>query len=177
MAYQTSTRCLFQSFKDRVHWPEGEHVRVKTEMKHLPSWDTSAAPPSTRCPSGGQGHADSLGVRLVPESCPTLCSPMDCGLPGSSVHGIFQARTLEWVAMPFSRGSSWPRHPTWVSLIAGRFFTIWATGEAHFIVKWNFKKEVGNCATSSHQMGSAHRSPGWLLYLEQIPSLPGLVWP
>ena len=41
------------------------------------------------------------------QSCPTLCDPMDCGLPGSSVHGILQARILEWVAVPFSRGSFW----------------------------------------------------------------------
>jgi len=43
---------------------------------------------------------------LVAQSCPTLCDPMDCSLPGSSVHGILQARILEWVAIPFSRGSS-----------------------------------------------------------------------
>ena len=43
---------------------------------------------------------------LVTQSCPTLCKPMDCNLPGSSVHGILQARILEWVAIPFSRGSS-----------------------------------------------------------------------
>ena len=66
------------------------------------------------------------------ESCSvvsTLCDPMDCSLPGSSVHGILQARILEWVAIPFSRGSSQPRDQTWVSYIAGRFFTIWATKE------------------------------------------------
>ena len=51
-------------------------------------------------------------------------------LPGSSVHGILQARILEWVAIPFSRGSSWPRDPTRLSHIAGRFFTIWATRKA-----------------------------------------------
>ena len=51
-------------------------------------------------------------------------------LPGSSVHGILQARRLDWVASPFSRGSSWPRGWTWVSHIAGRFFTVWATREA-----------------------------------------------
>ena len=55
--------------------------------------------------------------------CPTLCDPMDCSQPGSSVHGIFQARILEWVAMPFSRGSSWPMDWTRVSCTAGRFFT------------------------------------------------------
>ena len=52
------------------------------------------------------------------------CDPMDCSLPGSSVHGILQARILEWVAMPFSRESPWPRDGTWVSCIADRFFTI-----------------------------------------------------
>ena len=58
----------------------------------------------------------------------------DCSLPGSCVHGILQARILEWVAIPFSRGSSWPRDQTWVSSIAGRFFTIWATREARICV-------------------------------------------
>ena len=56
-----------------------------------------------------------------------LCDPMDCSPPGSSIHGIFQARVLEWVAIPFSRRSSWPRDRTRVSCIAGRCFTVWAT--------------------------------------------------
>ena len=64
---------------------------------------------------------------LVAQSCPTLCDPMDCSSPDSSFHGILQARILEWVASPFPRGSSQPRDQTWVSCIAGRFFTIWAT--------------------------------------------------
>ena len=55
---------------------------------------------------------------------------MDCSPPGSSVHGIFQARILEWVASSFSRGSSWPRDWTQVSSIAGGPFTVWATREA-----------------------------------------------
>ena len=63
-----------------------------------------------------------LGTR----SCPTLCSSMDYSPPGSSVYEILQAIILEWVAMPFTRGSSQPRDWTWVSHIAGRFFTIWA---------------------------------------------------
>ena len=67
---------------------------------------------------------------LVAHLCPTLCDPIDCSLPGSSVHGFLQARILEWVAIPFSRGSTWPRDWTWVSCIAGRFFTVWATREA-----------------------------------------------
>ena len=59
-----------------------------------------------------------------------LCDPMDCNLPGFSVHGIFQARVLEWVAISFCRGSSWPRDQTQVSCIAGRRFTLWAIREA-----------------------------------------------
>ena len=58
------------------------------------------------------------------QSCLTLCDPMDCSPPGSFVHRILQARILEWVAMPFSRGSSRPRDRTQVSHIAGRFFTV-----------------------------------------------------
>ena len=55
--------------------------------------------------------------------------PMDCSPPGSSVHGILQARIPEWVAIPFSRGSSWPRDQTWFSCTAGKLFTIWALRE------------------------------------------------
>ena len=61
----------------------------------------------------------------------TLCDPTDCSPPGSSVHGILQARIQERVAIPFSRGSSPPRDQTQVSCIAGRFFTIRATREVH----------------------------------------------
>ena len=61
---------------------------------------------------------------LVAQPCLTLCNPRDCSLPGSSVHGTFQARILEWVAIPFSRGSSQARDQTQVSYIAGTFFTI-----------------------------------------------------
>ena len=73
---------------------------------------------------------------LVTQLCLTLCDPMDCSLPGSSVHGILQARILEWLAIPFSKGSSRPRDRTWVLRIPGRFFTIvWATREALWCIK------------------------------------------
>ena len=58
---------------------------------------------------------------LVAQSCPTLCDPTGCSSPGSSVHGLFQAIILEWVAISFTRGSSQPRNQTQVSCIAGRF--------------------------------------------------------
>ena len=64
---------------------------------------------------------------LVAQSCLTLYDPMDCSLPGSSVHGVLQARILEWVVIPFSRGSSHPRNQSQVSCTAGGFFTSWAT--------------------------------------------------
>ena len=67
----------------------------------------------------------------VAQSCPTLCDRIDCSPPGSSIHGIFQTRVLDWVAISFSRGSSWPRDWTQVSHVAGRRFTVWATREAH----------------------------------------------
>ena len=70
---------------------------------------------------------------LVTQSRPTLCDSMDCSPPGSSVHGILQARILEWDTIPFCRGSSWPRDRTQVSSIEGNFFIIWATREAHSI--------------------------------------------
>ena len=62
--------------------------------------------------------------------CPILCDPMDCSPPGSSVHGILQARTLEWAAISFFGGSSWPRVRTHISCIVGGFFTVWAIREA-----------------------------------------------
>ena len=62
------------------------------------------------------------------QCCPTLWAPTNCSLPGSSIHEIFQARILEWVAMPSSRGSSWLRDWTCISYIAGRFFTAESLG-------------------------------------------------
>ena len=61
---------------------------------------------------------------LITQLHPTLCDPIDCSLPGCSVHGSLQARILEWVAIPFSRGSSQPRDQTHVSCIAGRFYSV-----------------------------------------------------
>ena len=71
-----------------------------------------------------------LWTSEVAQSCLTLWDPMDCSLPGASIHGIFQERVMEWVAISFSRVSSRPRDWTQVSNIAGRRFTVWATKEA-----------------------------------------------
>ena len=70
---------------------------------------------------------------LVAELCLTPCDPMDCSQPDFSVHGVFQARKLEWVAISFSRGSSWPRDQTHISYVAStgrQILDCWATREA-----------------------------------------------
>ena len=106
---------------------------------------SDSLPPHGLCsPWNSAGHYTKVGIQrsslLLPGfslyiclcvlSCVWLCDLLDCTPPGSSLHGILQARILEWVAIPFSRGSSWPRDPTQVSHISGRFFTIWAIREA-----------------------------------------------
>ena len=82
----------------------------------------------TAKPRGKPAHR--VHVQVV-QSCLTLCDPMDY-----TVHGILQARILEWVAVLFSRGSPHPRDQSQVSHIAGRFFTSWATWEAHRVHGW-----------------------------------------
>ena len=74
----------------------------------------------------------SFAVCSVTQWCLTLCNPLDCSPPGSSVHGISQARILEWVAISSSKGSSRPSdrpHVSYVSWVAGRFFICWVIGE------------------------------------------------
>ena len=74
-----------------------------------------------------------LVKELVPQSYPTFWDPLDCSLPGSSVHGILQARMLECLGISFSRGSSWSRDQTQTSCTVGRFFTVWDTKEAYVL--------------------------------------------
>ena len=84
---------------------------------------------------------DKVSEVKVAQLCPALCDPIDC-----TVHGILQARVLEWVAIPFSRESSQPRDRTQVSHFAGRFFTSWATREAQrrkeMKMRWGKKKQL-----------------------------------
>ena len=75
-------------------------------------------------------HMMNAAAAKSPQSCLTLCNPIDGSPPGSAIPGILQARILKWVAIPFSRGSSQLRDQTQVSCIAGRFSTVWATREA-----------------------------------------------
>ena len=77
-----------------------------------------------------RNRASCAVLCLVIQSCLTLCDPMDCSPLGTSVYGVTSGKNTEWVAMPFSRGSSQPRDWTQVSCTAGRFFAIRATREA-----------------------------------------------
>ena len=78
---------------------------------------------------------------LVAQLYLILCDPMDCSPSGFSVHGIFQARILEWVSISFSRGSSQSKDQTWVSCTASWFFTVWVTKEAPYNI-WHTVKYI-----------------------------------
>ena len=98
-------------------------------------------------PSGQVQRPDISSLLFENESRSVMSNsynPTDCSPPGSSVHWILQARTLEWAAMPSSRGSSPPRDGTQVSRITGRFFTMWATQEALFSSLVTIKS-LNNC--------------------------------
>ena len=95
---------------------------------------------------------------LVAKSCPTLCNPMDYSPPGSPVHGISQARILEWVAISFSSVSSRPRDWTRVSCMAGGFFTTEPPGKPYnnvifsLTVKWDKRSTWGLLPSSNHSL-------------------------
>ena len=90
-------------------------------------------------------------MKVLVAQCPTVCNPMDWNPLGSSVHGISQARILEWVAISSSRGSSQPRDWTCVSCIAGRFFTAGATRVAHVWANVKKKKKKVTAALNVYQ--------------------------
>ena len=92
-------------------------------------------------------------MHVCAQLCSTLWDPMDYSSPpGSSVYGIIQARILEWDAISFSRGSSWPRNWTQVSCIEGRFFTVWATRKALWLNSMS-AKSLQLCLTLCNPMG------------------------
>ena len=106
-------------------------------------------------------------VSEVAQSCPTLCDPMDCSLQGFCVHGIFQARVLEWVVISFSRESSWLRDRTRVSHVAGRRFNVWANYTVHGILQARILEWV---AFPFSRGSSQPRSPA--LWLDSLPAKP-----
>ena len=110
----------------------------------------------------GMAHSfievDKAAVHVIRLVSFLRCDPMDCSLPGSSVHGIFQARILEWVAISFSRRSSRLRDWTWVFCIVGRRFTIWATRKSTYEL-YQVKMQF------SHPSVGKETQPCWTLLL------------
>ena len=98
----------------------------------------------------------------VAQSCLTLCNPMDCSLPGSSIQGIFQARILEWVVISFSRRSPQPRDWTWVSRTVGRHFTLWAIRKVNSSTKRVLKWDSGRW---NNLLRPLHQKAGFLIIL------------
>ena len=115
-----------------------------------------------------------VAVELL--SCLTLCDPMDYSLPGFSLLGIFQARILEWVAISFSKGFSWPRDGSRVSCIAGRFFTIWAKKSTIP----PFKNKTCNYYTTQHLCSWATIPENWTLrenlYMNIYSTFIHIIW-
>ena len=96
-------------------WTASPQTLLSMEFPKQEYWSGLPFPSPGALPDPG---SEPVHAQLL-QSCLTLCDPKDCSLPGSSVHEILQARILEWVAIPFFRGSTWPRDRTWVSCIAG----------------------------------------------------------
>ena len=94
-------------------------------------------------------HCGILLIFLL-QSHPTLCNPMDWNLPSSFAHGILQARTLEWVSMSSSRGSSQPKDRTPVSCVAGRFFIAESAGKPAYLCLSVFKAKARRARPTSH---------------------------
>ena len=99
----------------------------------------------------------------VYQSCSTLCDPMDY-----TVHGILQARILEWVTCPFSRGSSWPRNRTRVSCTAGGFFTNWTIREAQWVKKLSVIFLLLSILSEIHLISESHQETLMHWYVELI---------
>ena len=109
-------------------------------------------------------------VCSVTQLCLTICDPMDCSLPGFSVHGIFLARILERVAISFSRGSSQSRDWTHTSCTAGKFFTDKPPGKSSYLIA---SRKMGPHSWSHKELNSANNH----MNLERDPELQKETWP
>ena len=122
------------------------------------------------------GFMSLWNVRVCAQSCPALCDPMDCKLPGASVHGIFQVRILEWSAISFFRGSSQPCDQTWVSYISRYILYHWATREVQYEfgedTDIQFIRHRDDQKSFVHLLDIAHLFPtpgaGWFLRVDSV---------
>ena len=143
-------------------WPQLSTGSDNNVSSFAPSGIKAEKSSCCYCPLSAPTFLNLVCV-LIAKLCPTLCDPMDCKPPSSSVHRILQARILEWVTVPFSRGSSQPRDWIWVSCVTGRFFTNRATKEALKV------KRVYKFSISQHvQLRLTKDSDPWLPYSKII---------
>ena len=136
--YEDSTEVLKETKHRTSTWPSNPTPGHISRENHNPKMHmspvfTAALAAIARMWKQPQPiNRDWKWKKVKPLSRVRLCDPMDCSLPGFSVHGIFQARVLEWGAIAFSRGSSWPRDQTQVSRIVDRrFYPLSHQGSPH----------------------------------------------
>ena len=157
--------CLHCGLDNSLLWGGPVHCGMFSRIPGLSSLDASCTPfleykkwfNIARCSPGVEITASDCRMRLCAQTCPILCNSMDCSPPGSSVHGILQARLLEWVGFSSSRGSSWPRDQTRSSCdscVAGGFFT---TEQSGYTVSKE-GRNISSTAGSSRRIGDGRWS-------------------
>ena len=139
-------------------FPNGSAVKNLSAVQETQVWSLGGKDPLEE---GMATHSSILAWKNpmdreseVAQWCLTLCDPMDCNLPGSSIHGIFQARIVEWIVISFSRGSSQARDRTQVSCIAGRLYHL-----SHQGIPWIEKLAKIHRVTKSWMWLSTHAAP------------------
>ena len=162
MLFCSGLGCHFElSFRIAISRPVTSRTLQYSTYRGKGVWQLILVPTNLkrRCTATNNGHFPETGSSVffpsfyssfcsVVKSCPTLCDPMDCSPPGSSVHGIFQARVLEWVAISSSRGSSRPRDWTHVSCTVGGSFT--AKPPVFSLLEYWFPKLRPDLVANSH---------------------------
>ena len=141
LLHQCLPNGLCPTYDDHWPWSQVHREDIPIFLLELPSTPTARAAISQHAPlspSPFLNQENTCVCVLVTQLCLTLCNPIDYSLPDFTFHGSLQARILEWVSMPFSRGSSQTRDRTWVSWIASKLFTIQASREAlkHLHIDW-----------------------------------------
>ena len=147
-------RCVEKWLGERVYWKtQPSHGEESQDCLWVETWDAQEptrlggkrrcwafyTDESGRCQNP---RHEAEGEGEVAQSCPTLCDPVDRNLLGFSIHGILQARILEWIAISFSRGSSQPRDRTQVSHVGGRRFNLSISREEEATRGWSTESRV-----------------------------------
>ena len=145
-------------------WIKGKKLTRGWAEQGKSHWIASRKPSYTMClfpPKLQKQQRKWKKESEVAQACLTLCDPVDCTPPGSSVHGILQAWILEWVAISFSRGSSWPGDRIQVSHIAGRRFNLCTTREARRSSIESAKTRLWADCGSDHELLMPNSDLNW----------------